>query len=250
MNQQLPPHKDVTTVNGIDYFYNLTQGSEEWHHLRYGMLTASNMDKILTPTLKVASNANTRAFIYEMAAQRLVNLPVDNFVSYDMERGKLEEIEARIKYNELNKDAPAKECGFVINKDLGFAVGMSPDGLVDQNGTIEVKSRKAKFQVQTILEHMVEAATTPIPNEFMLQVQSNLFVTKREWCDFISYSNGFNMAVIRCKPIQKYQDAIAEALTLAEQQITSIVNDVHEKMINDPSIVKVNWINHHEEIQA
>ena len=85
---------------------------------------------------------------------------------------------------------------------------MSPDGLVGDLGLIEVKGRMAKYQVQTILEHIAPPdAASIIPMEFMLQVQDGLFVTEREWCDFISYSNGLNMAVIRVRPIEEYQVA-------------------------------------------
>lgn len=250
MNKELPPLENITTVNGVDYFHELTQSSEEWHQLRYGMITASNIDKILTPTLKIANNKDTRTFVYELAAERLVKLPIENYISWDMERGKLEEIEARIKYSKEYEEA--KECGFVINKKLGFPVGFSPDGLVGEAGIIEVKSRKPKYQVQTILEHIVqkEAAKTPIPIEFMLQVQSSLWITGREWCDFISYSNGFNMTVIRCEPDPVYQAAIEEAIEAAEYQIKTITKDVREKMIDSDNIKRVNWINHHEEMTA
>lgn len=204
------------------YFHDIVQGSDEWHELRLGMITASEMNKILTPTLKTANNKETRTHLYELAAQRITQHVDPHYVSYDMERGKLEETDARIEY-EKHYD-PVKLCGFVVNKTLGFPVGFSPDGLVGDDGFIEIKSRVAKYQVQTIVEYLAnDTPDTPIPIEFMLQCQTGLFVTGRKWCDFVSFSNGFNMLKIRTFPDPTYQAAISLAAEYADNKIRGIV---------------------------
>jgi len=211
----------------VTYFHELEQRSPAWHDLRRGMITASEMSKIITPTLKIAANAQTKQHLYDLLAQRITGHTEDHFVGYAMERGQLEETDARIAYTK--ELAEVKECGFVINDDLGFPIGYSPDGLVGERGQIEIKSRLAKFQVQTIVDHIadrvitenetrvengVEIVTVPdpakplAPVEFMLQIQTGLFVTGRDWCDFTSYSNGLNMAVMRVVPIDTYFEAI------------------------------------------
>lgn len=250
MNDQVSPSKDITVENGIKYFHRLEQGSEEWHNLRLGMMTASGISKLVTPTLKIANNKDVRTYVYELAAERLTGRAADHFMSYDMERGKLEEIEARIKYNQT-QEHEAKECGFVINDTLGFEVGCSPDGLVGTDGTIEAKSRVAKYQMQTIMEHVYSCEGDRIPSEFMLQVQSNLWVTKRDWCDFISYSNGLNMVVIRCEPIAEYQYVITQAVIEAENKIRKVVAGVQASWNKKENrIYPVKWIDHHAEITA
>jgi predicted phage-related endonuclease len=92
----------------------------------------------------------------------------------------------------------------VTNDDHGFVIGYSPDGLVDDDGLIECKSRRQKFQVETILADRV-------PEEYMLQIQTGLLVTGREWLDFVSYCAGLPMFIKRVFPDARYQEAIIAA---------------------------------------
>ncbi len=221
------PHEDFKTTGAARYYNRLTQGSAEWQELRLGLITASEMFKILTPTLKIANNKDTRTQIFELAGQRITKFVEPHFVSFDMERGKLEETDARIEYEKHY--SKVDQCGFIINNALGFDVGFSPDGLVGDDGFIEIKSRKAKFQIQTIMEHLAESnPDTPIPSEFMLQCQTGLFVTGRKWCDFVSYSNGLNMVTIRTYPIIEYQEVISAAIVVAETKIQDMISKYSE----------------------
>jgi len=186
----------------IRYHHDIEQGSEEWHALRCGILTASEMKLIVTPTLKPASNDKERAHLFELLGQRITQHTEPRYISDDMLRGQDDEIEARIRYAEHY--APVTECGFVTNDDLGFVIGYSPDGLVDDDGLIECKSRRQKFQVETILADKV-------PEEYMLQIQTGLLVTRRKWLDFVSYCAGLPMYVKRVFPDARYQEAIIAA---------------------------------------
>ena len=235
----------------VKYFHDMLQGSVEWYKARLGLITASALNKILTPTLKTANNAETKMQIFNLAAERALGAVDENFVSYAMERGRLEEVEARKVYKKTYAE-DTTECGIVINDDLGFPIGFSPDALVGEDGQIEVKSRMAKFQVQTVIQHMADPdPVTPIPLEFMLQVQGGLFVTKRKWCDFISYSNGVNMIVIRCFPDPIYQAAISLAVEKAEHQINDAFIKYNNALKRDGvRVVPVEWIDHNDEIRA
>jgi hypothetical protein len=186
----------------IRYHFDIEQGSEEWHALRCGILTASEMKFIVTPTLKPASNDKERAHLFELLGQRITQHTEPRYISDDMLRGHEDEIEARIRYAE--NFAPVTECGFVTNDDHGFVIGYSPDGLVDDDGLIECKSRRQKFQVETILADRV-------PEEYMLQIQTGLLVTGRKWLDFVSYCAGLPMYVKRVFPDARYQEAIIAA---------------------------------------
>ena len=207
----------------IKYHRDLIQGSEEWHQARLGLLTASEIDRILTPKLKVAENAKSRAHLWEIAAQRISNYVEPQYISDSMLRGHEDEILARALYSE--KRAPVAECGFVTNDKWGFMLGGSPDGLVGEDGLIECKSRCQKYQVQTIVEEWTGVAH--VPEEFWLQVQSLLLVTGRKWCDFISYSGGLPMAIVRAENDTTTQDAIIEAAAKFEARINEVVADYH-----------------------
>jgi putative phage-type endonuclease len=202
---------------------DLIQGSEEWHAARCGLLTASEVDRIITPKLKIADNAKTRAHLWELAAQRITRYVEPAYISDAMLRGHEDEILARALYSE--KYAPVNEVGFVTHDKWGFTLGCSPDGLVGSDGMIECKSRCQKFQVQTIVEEYTGVA--PIPEEYWLQVQTGLLVTGRRWCDFISYSGGLPMAVVRVEADPRTQDAIIEAAAKFEARINEVIADFH-----------------------
>jgi predicted phage-related endonuclease len=201
---------------------DLIQGSDEWHAARCGLLTASEMKLVLTPTLKVADNTKTRAHVWELAAQRITKYVEPTYIGDAMLRGHEDEILARLLYSE--RYAPVEETGFVTNNKWGFTLGCSPDGLVGDDGMIECKSRCQKYQVQTIVEEYREGL---IPEEYALQVQTALLVTGREWCDFISYSGGLPMAKIRVLPDPATQAAIIEAAAKFEARICEAIADFH-----------------------
>ena len=201
----------------ITYHRELYQGSEEWLAARCGMLTASEMKMVLTPTLKVAANDKTRAHFYELLAQRVTGYVEPHYVSDDMLRGLHDEVEARNLYTKHH--ARVTECGFITNDRWGFTLGYSPDGLVGDRGLIECKSRRQKYQVQTILENLGVDLGATIPTEYVMQIQTGLLVTERDWCDFISYSGGLPLVVIRVWPDDKIHAAIIEAAAEFEAAI-------------------------------
>jgi predicted phage-related endonuclease len=189
---------------------DMIQGSDEWLAARCGLLTASEMKLILTPTLNIASNDKERAHLYELLAQRITGYVEPHYVSDDMLRGHADEIDARQLYADTY--APVAEVGFITNDKWGFAIGYSPDGLVGDDGQIEIKSRRQKFQAQTIIEHTV-------PVEYLIQLQTGLLVSERQWVDFVSYCGGMPMVVIRVYPDPDAQEAIINAARLFETQM-------------------------------
>jgi hypothetical protein len=93
----------------ITYHRDLIQGSDKWLEARRGLLTASEMKLIVTPTLKAASNDRERAHLYEMLAQRITGYVEPHYVGDDMLRGHEDEVEARILY--AQKYAPVADMG-------------------------------------------------------------------------------------------------------------------------------------------
>ena len=207
------------------YHDDLIQGSDEWLMARCGLLTASEVKLILTPTLKIANNDKVRAHVWELAAQRITGHVEPTYVSDAMLRGHDDEIEARNLYSA--KYEPVEECGFVTCDDWGFTLGASPDGLVGDDGMIECKSRCQKYQIQTIVENYRDGTT---PDEYMLQVQTALLVTGRKWCDLVSYSGGLPMATMRILPNPEIQAAIIEAASSVEARIADVVADYDEAL--------------------
>jgi len=217
----------------LTYHEDLIQGSDEWLQARCGLLTASEFGLLLTPkTLKSADNPKSRAHCWEIAAQRITGYVEPHFISDAMLRGHLDEELARAAYSQ--RFAKVREVGFVTNSKWGFTLGCSPDGLVGDEGMIECKSRGQKFQVQTIVEHYESGA---IPEDYILQVQGQMLVTGRKWCDLISYSGGLPMATMRVEADSTVQDAILEAASRFELRINEIVADYHAAIEGTPNMI-------------
>jgi predicted phage-related endonuclease len=201
------------------------QGSEEWLAARCGLLTASEMHLIVTPTLKAASNEKERSHLYELLAQRITGYVEPRYISDDMLRGMDEEITAIDLYaKEYN---PVTHVGFITNDKWGFTIGYSPDALVGNDGLVECKSRRQKYQIQTIVDGVV-------PVEYMIQIQTALLVSEREWIDFISYSGGLPMFTRRCIHWPEYQEAIINAATVFEERIAKnfkVYSQASERLI-------------------
>jgi putative phage-type endonuclease len=189
---------------------DLIQGSDEWLAARCGLLTASEMKLIITPTLRSADNDKTRAHVWELLAQRITGHVEPQYISDDMLRGQEDEIEARLVY--AKHYAEVEEVGFITNDEWGFTVGYSPDGLVGDDGLIEIKSRRQKYQLETI-------ASQKMPDDYTIQVQTGLLVSGRKWCDFVSYSGGLHMVTIRVLPDPAIQAAIIAAATAFETKL-------------------------------
>jgi hypothetical protein len=202
----------------IKYYKELQQGSDEWLQARCGLLTASEMKLIMTASMKVANNDKERSHLYDLAAQRINQHVEPAYVSDDMLRGQADEVEARILYAE--KYAPVGDMGFITNDKWGFTIGYSPDGMVGDDGLIECKSRRQKYQMETLVKCV---PVQVVPEEYLLQLQTGLLVSERQWIDLVSYSGGMPMAVIRAYPDEKIQNAIVEAAGAFEKKLAAII---------------------------
>lgn len=250
---QPEPHEDFEAVGDRRFYHRLQQGCDEWLMLRMGMITASEISKLVTPTLKIANNETSRGYIYEMAAHRMNPVIEPHYMSFDMERGHTEEVLAKAVYQKHYEQT--SECGFIINHALGFPVGCSPDALVGDDGLIEVKSRANKLQIKTIVEgfdgDVVDGGGgISVPKQFMLQIQAQLWVSGRDWCDFISYSNGLNMIVTRVFPQQEYFDVIEGAALSTEEKINEVLKKTMQALEAHDRWHPVEYYNHHEDIKV
>jgi len=209
----------------ITVYRDLEQGSEEWLQARCGVLTASTIGQLLTNTGKGAKNEKSRALVYMLMTQRIEQFVEPVFENYDMIRGHEDEVEAKLKYSQ--EIALVDEVGFITEDKWGFTLGYSPDGLVGDDGLIEVKSRKHHLQTQVILSQA-------IPAEYMAQIQTGLLVSGRRWLDFISFPalGGGKMMVMRAYPDPVMQGALVEAAAAFEAEIRQRRTEYDAAMLN------------------
>ena len=193
-------------MSALKVYTELEQRSPEWYEARCGVLTASVVGKFITPkTVKVADNETSRGITRQLVAERITGHVVETFQSDAMFRGVADEPLARDLYSKHH--APATEVGFMVREIHGHKLGFSPDGLVGDDGLIEVKSAEPKIHLARILD-----PAESVPAEHMAQMQTGLLVSGREWCDFISYCGGMPMLVRRVLADPVWLDAITEAL--------------------------------------
>jgi hypothetical protein len=193
---------------------------------------------VTASTLKVASNDKARGIIASLVAERITGEVEETYVNADMQRGIDHEPIARSRYAEIN-GVTVTEIGFMVAELApGQKLGYSPDGLVGDDGLIEVKCPRAKGHVQTILADAV-------PGHHMAQLQAGLLVSGREWIDFISFCAGMPLFVKRVTPDPKWHKAIAEAVAAFEKAAEQMVSDYlarAEKLpATDPIIDITDW---------
>jgi hypothetical protein len=194
---------------------DLEQGSDEWHDQRRGMVTASVVGRLITArTIKPASNDDSRNLTTLLVAERITGYTEPTWTSNDMLRGIYDEPIARDLYSQHH--APVTEVGFMVREHNGWKLGYSPDGLVGDDGLIEIKSRNQKKQLATIL-------ADEVPIENIAQCQCALLVSGREWLDYVSFSGGMPLYRKRVFPSTKWFDAIVAAVDMFEKAAAEMI---------------------------
>lgn len=206
---------------------DLIQGTDEWHDQRRGLVTASVVDQLLTTkTVQPAKNDASRSLVALLVAERITGWTDPTYLGDDMLRGIEDEPLAVDKYSE--HFAPVTTSGFMVRDDWGFRIGYSPDGLVGDDGLIEVKSRRPKKHLQTIL------AGEP-PAENMAQLQCGLLVSGRKWIDYVSYCGGMPLWVKRVLPDERWHTAIVAAVSAVEETAAQMVQQYEAATVGLPS---------------
>lgn len=178
------------------------------------------------PVIAPADNDTSRNLTFVLAAERLAGWTEDTPTTSDMWRGIESEPFAREKYAEHY--GPVTEVGFMRRDGDGWQLGYSPDGLVGDDGLIEVKAPRMKTHVQTIL-------ADEVPARYMPQLQAGLLVSGRSWVDFVSFVGGLPLYRKRVYPAAAWFAAITAACIAFEAAVTEIVGDYRERVADLPT---------------
>lgn len=186
----------------------------------------------LPPVYSVADNETSRNLTLTLAAERITGWTEETPMTSDMWRGVEGEPFAREAYAEHY--APVTEVGFMRLDAGNWSLGYSPDGLVGEDGLIEIKAPRAKGHMQTVL-------TGEVPANYMPQVQAGLLVSGRRWCDFLSYVGGMHLYPIRVYPDERWFDAITDACLTFEHNVARIVADYEERVTDMPMTERISF---------
>jgi hypothetical protein len=199
--------------------YNVIQGSTEWFELKKLKMSASNATAIGN------AGAGLTTYINKLVLESIIE--PEKFTNLDMERGVELEPIARSKY-EFEKNVSVIEVGFIESTFYKY-VGVSPDGLVGDDGLIECKARNDEKHLQLLLTGDVDSGT-------IWQMNMQMLISGRQWVDFISYNPNFknSLFVKRFFPdaekIEKLKKGIEKGINLIEELLNNkIIKDELKK---------------------
>lgn len=155
----------------------IIQGSAEWKAIRCGKVTASRVADVIAKT-KTGYGASRANYAAELVAERLTGVVIEGYTNAAMQHGTATEPEARAAY-EFRTDATVIEVGFVEHPNLNFS-GASPDGLVGEDGLVEIKCPITATHIETLL-------TGKVPAKYETQMLWQMACSGRKWCDYVSY---------------------------------------------------------------
>lgn len=200
------------------YFYDLEQGSDQWFSLRTGILTASNMTCLLVNGKgKGGFGDAAYTLMNQLVGERFTGEPADKFEgNRHTDRGhELEPVAREFVSERLGIEII--DCGIILNHGCGY----SPDGLVGDNGLVEIKTKLPKLQVAVILGGV-------IPAEHMVQCQVGIWLSERDHLDFASFYPGMPLFHQRTYPdevmIKKLEERSKLFYEIMEERTQQIID--------------------------
>jgi len=193
-------------------YTDLQQGTEEWLKIRLGKLTASKAQAIAT------AGKGLDTLVFEKVEELVTGQIKECYKNEDMIRGNELEPRARNLY-ELETGNIVKEVGFV---ELNDFVGCSPDGMVGLDGLMEVKSPSLRVYYEYLTTEVIDPA-------YMLQMQMQMFVADRKWCDYVVYNPLFKKQPIIIKRVERDEAKIKKievGLQIGVSKIQSILERI------------------------
>lgn len=186
----------------------------------------------MPPEVTVADNDTSRALTTTLIAERIAGFTEDTPMSRDMYRGVWSEPLARDLYSGYYQQAV--ECGFLVREEDGWTLGYSPDGLVADDGLIEIKAPRSRT-------HVITTVTDDVPAHYMAQCQAGLLVSGRRWLDFVSYVGGMHVYVKRVTPDPKWFAAIETACRNFETAAIELVADYRKRVEGRPVAPRIDF---------
>ena len=197
----------------------IVQGSQEWLQLRCGKVTASRVADIIAKT-KTGYSAGRANYMAELIAERLTGCPAASFSNAAMQWGTDQEPYARAAYAE-RQGVEVLEVAFVLHPELPMA-GASPDGLIGDDGLVEIKAPQTATHLDTLQNQTV-------PAKYITQMQWQLSCTGRDWCDFASYDPRLPPHLrLFTKRVPRDVSMILEL----ESEVTAFIAEIDAKLVD------------------
>lgn len=193
----------------------MEQRTEEWYKARLGKVTASRVADVLAKT-KTGVSASRANYLTELVVERLTGQQAEFYTNDAMQWGTDTEPQARMAY-EAHKNVLVDEEGFIDHPSISN-FGCSPDGLISNDGLIEIKCPNSKTHIDTLLSGKA-------PSKYIPQMQTQMAVTGRQYCDFVSFDprlpEDLQLFVIRVERDDEY-------ISKLEEEVSAFLKEVDE----------------------
>jgi hypothetical protein len=181
---------------------DLKQGSAEWLSARLGVVTASEIDALVTPLFATRKGEGVESYLCRKVCEKTLGWQADDAGSYAVEQGQIIETVC-IPWYEFTYDVKVQRVGFCVGDDP--RIGCSPDGFIGDDEGIEIKSPQPPNHLKYLLRGVV-------PPDYLAQVHFSMLVTGRKAWTFVSFSRQFEPLVIRIKRDEEIQTKLRNAL--------------------------------------
>jgi putative phage-type endonuclease len=205
----------------------IVQGSNDWFQIRMGKVTASRVADVIAKT-KTGYSATRDNYMAQLVVERLTQTKAESYTNAAMQWGTDQEPFARAAY-EAAQGVMVEEVGFVPHPTIEWA-GASPDGLVGDDGLVEIKCPNTATMIETLLSQKV-------PGKYFIQMQFQLACTGRKWCDYVAFDPRMpakaQMFVRRVDRDDEYiahlEEEIAKFLVEVESQVQKLNEIIESK---------------------
>lgn len=200
--------------------YNVDQGSDEWSSLRAGKPTAFNFKMLVTSKGEASKQMPTLAAT--LAGEMFAGKPLDQWGGNKWtERGTELEDDARMKYAVIKNVVP-DIVGFITDDDEKY--GCSPDSLVGDDGMVEIKCLKAENHIKAIMYY---DKNQRIPTDYVQQVQGQMMIAERQWCDLVFYHPDLPILIVRNHPIMPVVSGLRRQLAAVLEERDKILTTLN-----------------------
>ena len=197
-------------IESWEIFDGIAQGSPEWHELRRGLPTASRFSTLMA---RKGERSGRLTYLYQLAGERITGELTESYSNEAMEAGKRDEPDLRRHY-EFVRDCGVRQVAFVRNGK----VGCSPDGLIGDDGVLEIKRTAPHLLIPMLLE------PTVFPQKHYAQCQGTLYVTGRKWCDLlVGHPKMPGKLIIRTERDEMYMHDLRDEIDTFDLELRRLV---------------------------
>lgn len=188
--------------------HDFKQRTDEWYKVRAGKFTGSDFH------ICFGDSQAKKTLLLKKASEIIIGKVIENnYTNSDMQRG-IENENVAVAGYELTTNSSITTVGFC---ELNERVGCSPDGLIGDDGIIEIKCPNHTIFLQQVIANKIKP-------EYFTQIQFNLYVTGRKWCDYVAYNEDFDLFIKRIERDEEYIKKIVDCLDDCIKEVAMLVD--------------------------